>query len=41
VLLTATFERNKAAGTWSLREKASGSELASGSYSVGKGGAIE
>lgn len=36
VLLTATFDGNKANGTWSLRVKADGSEVAAGTWSVTK-----
>ncbi len=36
IWLTATFEGNKASGTWSLRVKADGSEAAAGSWSVTK-----
>ena len=36
VVLMATFENAKATGTWSLREKASGSELATGGWTVTK-----
>ena len=36
VALTAVFEGNHATGTWSLREKASGSEAASGGWVVNK-----
>lgn len=34
VVLTATFDGNKAAGAWSLREKATGNEVASGGWKV-------
>jgi len=36
VWLTATFDGNKADGTWSLRVKADGSEVAAGTWSVAK-----
>jgi hypothetical protein len=36
VWLTATFDGNKANGTWSLRVKADGSEVAAGTWSVTK-----
>jgi hypothetical protein len=36
VWLTATFDGNKADGTWSLRVKAEGSEVAAGTWSVTK-----
>jgi hypothetical protein len=36
VVLTATFEGNSASGAWSLREKASGNEFASGGWKVAK-----
>jgi hypothetical protein len=36
VWLTATFDGNKAEGTWSLRVKADGSEVAAGTWSVTK-----
>jgi hypothetical protein len=36
VLLAATFEAASAKGTWSVREKASGNEFASGTWSVTK-----
>jgi hypothetical protein len=36
VVLTATFESDNANGTWSLREKASGSEAAGGGWKVAK-----
>jgi hypothetical protein len=36
VWLTATFEDAKAAGTWSLRVKQDGSEVAAGTWSVTK-----
>jgi hypothetical protein len=36
VVLTATFEDTKAAGGWSLVEKASGGEVVSGTWSVSK-----
>ena len=36
VWLTATFDGNKADGTWSLRVKADGSEVAAGTWSVTK-----
>lgn len=36
VILAATFDGNSAKGTWSLREKASGDEAASGSWTVTK-----
>jgi hypothetical protein len=36
VVLTATFEDTRAAGGWSLVEKASGGEVVSGSWSVSK-----
>jgi hypothetical protein len=34
VLLEASFDGNAAKGTWSLREKANGSEVATGGWSV-------
>lgn len=34
VVLTATFDGSKAAGGWSLREKATGNEVASGGWKV-------
>ena len=34
VVLAASFEGSKATGTWSLHEKASGNEVASGTFSV-------
>jgi hypothetical protein len=34
VALTASFEGNKATGTWSLRAKAGGDEVASGTWTV-------
>ena len=34
VLLTATFEEKSVSGTWSLREKASGNELVSGTWTA-------
>jgi hypothetical protein len=34
VALAATFEGNKATGTWSLRTKATGDEVASGTWTV-------
>jgi hypothetical protein len=34
VVLTATFEGDTATGSWSLREKASGNEVASGGWKV-------
>ena len=34
VVLTATFDGNKATGAWSLLEKASGNEVASGGWKV-------
>ena len=36
VVLTAAFDGNTAKGTWSLREKASGTEAFSGTWSVEK-----
>ena len=36
VVLTATFDGNKATGTWSLRAKANGTEVAAGTWSVTK-----
>ena len=36
VVLAATFEGAKAAGTWSLREKAGGTEIATGGWNVTK-----
>lgn len=36
VWLTATFDGSKADGTWSLRVKADGSEVAAGTWSVAK-----
>jgi len=36
VLLTATFESSNAKGTWSLREKAGGTEAVSGTWNVAK-----
>ena len=36
VALDATFDGNKAAGGWSLLEKASGTEVVSGTWSVSK-----
>lgn len=36
VVLAATFEGAKAAGTWSLREKANGTEIATGGWNVTK-----
>ena len=36
VWLSATFDGNKANGTWSLRVKADGSEVAAGTWSVSK-----
>ena len=36
VWLTAAFDGNKASGTWSLRVKADGSEVAAGTWSVAK-----
>jgi hypothetical protein len=36
VRLTATFDASTAKGTWSLREKASGNEVAAGNWSVTK-----
>jgi hypothetical protein len=36
VVLAATFDGNAASGTWSLREKASGGEVASGNWKVTK-----
>jgi len=36
VWLAATFEADKAAGTWSLRVKQDGSEVAAGTWSVTK-----
>jgi hypothetical protein len=34
VLLAATFDGNKAAGTWTAREKANGNEVTSGTWKV-------
>ncbi len=34
VILAASFDRNTASGTWSLREKSTGNEVASGSWKV-------
>jgi hypothetical protein len=36
VVLSATFEGNGAIGTWLLREKGSGSEVASGSWKISR-----
>jgi hypothetical protein len=36
VILAATFDGNTATGTWSLREKASGNEVAGGGWKVTK-----
>ena len=36
VILTASFEDAKATGTWSLREKATGNEVANGGWKVAK-----
>lgn len=36
VRLAATFDGNSAAGTWSLREKATGNEVATGGWTVKK-----
>jgi hypothetical protein len=36
VVLTAAFAANSATGTWSLRDKASGGELATGGWNVKK-----
>lgn len=36
VVLTATFDGSKATGAWSLREKASGNEVASGGWKVAR-----
>lgn len=36
VLLTATFDDKSVTGTWSLREKASGTEVASGGWKVSR-----
>lgn len=36
ILLAAVFDGNTATGTWSLREKASGTEVISGNWSVTK-----
>jgi hypothetical protein len=36
VVLTATFDGDKAAGEWLLREKAAGTEVASGSWKVAR-----
>lgn len=36
VQLAATFEGNKATGTWLLREKATGNEVANGTWTVTK-----
>jgi hypothetical protein len=36
VILAATFDGNAASGTWSLREKATGNEVASGGWKVTK-----
>src|SRR5215471_3197944 len=37
VMLTATFEGDTASGTWSLLEKGSGNEVASGGWKVKRG----
>ena len=34
VLLTATFEGNTSRGTWSLRSKADGTEVANGTFTL-------
>jgi hypothetical protein len=36
IVLVATFEGNNATGTWSLREKASGTEVVAGNWNVTK-----
>lgn len=36
VILAATFEKDTAKGTWSLRSKADGTEVASGTWNVAK-----
>jgi hypothetical protein len=36
VILTATFEGSTAKGSWSLRAKADGTEVAAGTWSVTK-----
>ena len=36
ILLVATFDGNTATGTWSLREKAGGTEVVSGNWKVTK-----
>ena len=36
VILTAIFEGNKATGAWSLREAATGTEVAAGGWSVSR-----
>jgi hypothetical protein len=36
VMLAATFESSSAKGTWSVREKANGNEVASGTWAVAK-----
>lgn len=36
ILLAATFDGNTASGTWTLREKGSGSDVASGTWKVTK-----
>jgi hypothetical protein len=36
VILAGSFEGTVASGTWSLREKSSGNEVASGSWKVAK-----
>jgi hypothetical protein len=36
VVLTATFDGNKASGNWSLLEKATGNEVASGGWKVAR-----
>jgi hypothetical protein len=36
VILSATFEGNTAKGTWSLRSKADGTEVATGTWNVTK-----
>ena len=40
VLLTASFDGNKATGTWSLRAKAGDTEVASGTWTVTRAGAV-
>lgn len=36
VLLAASFERSSASGTWSVREKANGNEVAAGTWTVSR-----